>query len=200
MRSLDYPKKQITAETFNEKFIYKNAEAWQNIKNFVPLNPLAYNQRLNPCLALQVYDYFTNKFLAYQLRTFLVHPADFDSRYTLSKKVYGHLFKPDDNELLGKPVVLESLYEAALLRLYGINACATLGVKVYRIDKLNENFNDVDFFVIGDNDFSGNLFNKKLNGQPVIFDTRFKDLQDFYVNAPREFQFFIEFLKEITHT
>lgn len=203
MSKLVYPSKHLQEETFNEKLLYENKTAWQNLRGFVPKNALAYNERLNQKLALPVYNYADNKFLGYQLRTFLVSPKDFDNRYSLSKNFNGFLFKPDSDDLSNQyPIVLESLYEASLLRLYGINAVATLGVKTWRLNKVNEFFESDNFFVIGDNDRSGQFFESRLSGIPITIDPMYKDLNDFLKSAnsacPEEFLDFINFVKQLT--
>ena len=199
MSKLAYPSKHIKENTFNEKLLYENKTAWFNLRGFVPKNALAYNERLNQKLALTVYDYTNDKFLGYQLRTFLVSPKDFDNRYSLSKNFNGFLFKPDSDDLQNQyTVVLESLYEASLLRLYGINAVATLGVKIWRLNKVNEFFESDNFFVIGDNDKSGSFFESRLDGIPISFNPNFKDLNDMFKNSPEEFSDLVAFIKQLT--
>jgi hypothetical protein len=194
-----YPSKnKIAEEGINKARLERNEICWQNIKGFIPKNPLYYHERLNAHLALPIYDFIDNNLLGYQLRNCLVNPIDFDGRYQLSNPISGFLYKPDSDEIDGTPVILESLYEAALLRKFGINAAAILGVKIYRINKVNELL-EGDFYCIGDNDTYGYTMNKRLTGQPIAFDRNYKDLDDFFRKDEKAFLDLIKFIKELTN-
>lgn len=196
----NYPKYNYIAEKFDEEKLLENEDAWKNLRGFVPKHPYIYAKRGNPQLALPVFSYWNSTLLCYQLRDFATNIIDYDSRYSVTKKISGSLFKPDEDRINASPVILESLYEAALLRLYGINACATLGVKNYRMKRVDEIFQDREerYYVIGDNDKSGRYFGENFGGFPLIFDTSFKDLNEFYKHDLKGFEKYMEFLYEMT--
>lgn len=200
INSSSYPKFNYIADKFDVDKLILNEQVWENTRGFIPKYAYYYPKRGNTQLALPVFSYFSGQLLCYQLRDIYSDITNFDSRYSVSKKLQGSLFKPDEYKIKLKPIILESLYEAALLRIYGLNACATMGVKPYRMRRVIEIFQDMeeDYFVIGDNDRSGQYFRENLGGFPLIFDSAYKDLNEFYKHDLEGFEKYVEFLYEMS--
>jgi len=187
----EYPKRfclrEIVAENLSD-----DSSLWLTTRGFAPSEPKIYETSL--VIPLYCPE---GRFLGNQLRD--VNDDNVDTKYTLTNNIYDPLVKTDPQNIKGIQVICEGSLDCMLLRLNGVNASTTLGLKAYRVKKAFEDLTERVIFIF-DNDQPGNHFAKKYNNRAMRYSTptQYKDVCDFFQADREGFTSWLDRLKKLT--
>jgi hypothetical protein len=187
----EYPKrfhlKEIVAENLCE-----DKNLWLISRGFAPPEPKTYDT----CLVIPLYCP-EGRFLGNQLRD--VNDDNVDTKYTLTNNIYDPKVKTTPDNIKGIQVICEGTLDSLLLRLKGVNAYTTLGLKAYRVKQAFEALEERTLFIF-DNDMSGHHFSKKYTQKAMRYSVpqQYKDVCSFFEADKKGFHSWLSKLLTLT--
>jgi hypothetical protein len=187
----EYPKRfclrEIVAENLSD-----DSNLWLTTRGFAPSKPKTYETSL--VIPLYCPE---GRFLGNQLRD--VNDDNVDTKYTLTNNIYDPLVKTDPQIIKGIQVICEGSLDCMLLRLNGINASTTLGLKAYRVKKAFEDLTERVIFIF-DEDESGRSFARRYKNIALNYKVAFpyKDVCELFQADKEGFITWLGKLKKLT--